>query len=73
MGKMSKEDCISLLRKISLESSKVKVEITTFDFETINGVITKFEDTEEAVVLLEEDNGVVDEIEVDFIYDIIEL
>ena len=73
MGKMTKKECINLLRKISLDSSSVKVEITTFDFETINGVITKFEDTDEAFVLLEEDNGVVDEIEVDFIYDIIVL
>ena len=73
MGKMLKEDCISLLRKISAEPSGVKVEITTFDFDTINGVITKFDDTEDPVVLLEEDNGDLNEIEVDFIYEIIVL
>jgi len=72
MTNIPKEKRVEVLQKLAEESTTTEVEITTFDFDTIKGFITKFKlgEYNEALVLIEE-NGTTSEVEIDFIRDLI--
>ena len=72
MKNIPKEDRVEVLKNLSTETNPTEVEITTFDFETIKGVVTKFKLSEydEALVLVEDDANTY-ELEIDFIRDLI--
>ena len=68
---IAKDKYAEVLQKLVSESSKKEVEITTFDFETIKGVVTKFylDEYEQATVVIDGDSEKFD-IEIDFIRDL---
>jgi len=72
MTNIPKEKRVEVLQKLAEESTTTEVEITTFDFDTIKGIITKFKlgEYNEELVLIEE-NGTTSEVEIDFIRDLI--
>ncbi|MCK5907095.1 MAG: hypothetical protein KAG37_05855 [Flavobacteriales bacterium] len=72
MENIERENIEEVLKELSTASTPVEVEITTFDFETIKGIVTKFKigEYDESVVFIE-DNGTTNEIEVDFVRDLI--
>jgi hypothetical protein len=68
---IAKDKYAEVLQKLVSESSTKEVEITTFDFETVKGVVTKFylDEYEQATVVIEDDSEKFD-IEIDFIRDL---
>ena len=73
MKNIPKEDRVEVLKNLSTEATPTEVEITTFDFDTIKGIVTKFKLSEydEALVLVEDNDGTTNEVEIDFIRDLI--
>lgn len=68
---IAKENIEEVLKELSAEEIPVEVEITTFDYETLKGVLTKFKigEYEESIVFIE-NNGTTNEVEIDFIRDL---
>ena len=72
MTNIPKDNRVEVLQNLAEESATTEVEITTFDFDTIKGIVTRFKlgEYDEALVLIEE-NGITSEVEIDFIRDLI--
>ena len=72
MTTINKDKYIETLEKLASESSKIEVEITTFDFETVKGIVTKFyiDEYEQETIVIEDIENKYD-IEIDFIRDLI--
>ncbi len=72
MKNIPKENRVEVLKNIAKESTTTEIEITTFDFDTIKGIVKQFKIGEynEDLILME-DNGVTNEVEIDFIRDLI--
>lgn len=72
MESIPRENRVEVLKKLAEDSNSAEVEITTFDFDTIKGVVTQFKIGEynEDLILVEAE-GVTNEIEIDFIRDLI--
>lgn len=72
MKNIPKEDRVEVLKAIAAGDTQIKVEITTFDFETIKGIVTQFKIGEynEDLVLVEDSENT-NEVEIDFIRDLI--
>jgi len=72
METIAKEKYTETLENLVSEKSKTEVEITTFDFETIKGIVTKFylDEYNQATVVVEDQENKF-EIEIDFIRDLI--
>ena len=72
MKTISKEKIVEVLKELSTKTPSVEVEITTFDFETIKGLVTRFKTGEynEDIVHVEDNEGVTNEVEIDFIRDL---
>ena len=72
METIPKEKHIEILQNLALENSTTEAEITTFDYETVRGIVTKFylDEYDQATVVIE-DNDNKYEIEIDFIRDLI--
>lgn len=72
MKNIPKDDRVEVLRNIAAETTRTEVEITTFDFETVKGIVTQFkigEYNEDLVIV--EDNENTFEVEIDFIRDLV--
>jgi len=72
METIAKEKYTETLENLVSEKSKTEVEITTFDFETIKGIVAKFylDEYNQATVVVEDQENKF-EIEIDFIRDLI--
>ena len=72
MTSIPKENRVEALQNLADKSATTEVEITTFDFDTIKGIVTRLKlgEYNEALVLIEE-NGTTSEVEIDFIRDLI--
>lgn len=72
MKNIPKENRVEVLKNLATEATPTEVEITTFDFEIIKGIVTQFKIGEynEDLVLVE-DNVTTSEVEIDFIRDLI--
>jgi len=73
MEKIATEKIEETLKELPTESTPVGVEITTYDFETIKGKVTKFKigEYDEATVVVLDEDGTSNEIEIDFVRDLI--
>jgi len=73
MKKIEKEDYVKVFNELSADSSKPKVEVTTYNYESITGVVVKFdeENRDGALVQVQEEDGMINEIELDFIFEVI--
>ena len=73
MKKIAQEDYIKVFNELTAESSDAKVEITTYNYESMTGTVVKFDEDnrEGALVQLKDDEGVFNEIELDFIFEVI--
>ena len=75
MKKIAQEDYIKVFNELTVESKDARVEITTFDYESITGTVVKFDEDnrEGALVQVQDKEGVINEIELDFIFEVIVL
>ena len=75
MKKIENKDFFTVLNELAESKSLKKIELTTYNFESITGVVESVkgsdDDLENAFVLLRDEEGVVNDIEIDYIYEIL--
>jgi len=73
--KIENKDFFTVLNELAESKSLKKIELTTYNFESITGVVESVkgsdDDLENAFVLLRDEEGVVNDIEIDYIYEIL--
>ena len=73
MKKIERENYISFFNDIISSNSQQVIEVTTFNYDTIIGVVSAFKENhpDGPLVLVEEEDGMVNEIELAFIFEVL--
>ncbi len=73
MKKIAREDYSTFFNDMTSDNSEHKVEVTTFNYDTITGLVSKFNEDhpEGPLVLVTEEDGMVNEIELAFIFEVL--